>query len=104
MQIRLGTRRLFNRQDPHWDGYVEWIGRPELREVRTLDSALNEYIPEWGDRLCEGAPLVERRTIHNRYRAPLFVLCVDTGKDIIMSRLMIASPGPTSLFTQPSWR
>jgi phage terminase large subunit GpA-like protein len=41
-----------------------------------------------------GRPLVERPSVHNRYGVPLFVLCVDTGKDIVMSRLMIPSPGP----------
>ncbi len=33
---------------------------------------------------------------------PLFVLCVDTGKDIVMSRLMIPSPGPGYLHL-PEW-
>jgi len=28
------------------------------------------------------------------YRVKLFVLCVDTGKDIVMSRLLIRSAGP----------
>jgi len=37
----------------------------------------------------EGRPLVERPSIHNRYKVPLFVLCVGTGKDIIMGRLQI---------------
>ena len=40
-----------------------------------------------------GRPLVERPSIHNRYRVKLFVLCVDTGKDAVMSRLLIQSPG-----------
>ena len=41
-----------------------------------------------------GRPLVERPSKHNRYQVPLFVLCVDTGKDIVMSRLRISAPGP----------
>ena len=36
-----------------------------------------------------GRPLVERPSVNNRYGIPLFVLCVDTGKDIVMSRLQI---------------
>ena len=40
-----------------------------------------------------GRPLVERPSNHNRYRVPLFVLCVDTGKDIVLSRLHITAPG-----------
>jgi phage terminase large subunit GpA-like protein len=40
-----------------------------------------------------GRPLVERPTTHNRYRVKLFLLCVDTGKDIVLSRLRISSPG-----------
>ena len=49
-----------------------------------------------------GRPLVERPSAHNRYRVPLFVLCVDTGKDIVFSRLLIASPGPGYLHL-PDW-
>lgn len=49
-----------------------------------------------------GRPLVERPSSHNRYRVPLFVLCVDTGKDIVMSRLMISTPGPGFMHL-PAW-
>jgi phage terminase large subunit GpA-like protein len=49
-----------------------------------------------------GRPLVERPSDHNRYRAKLFVLCVDTGKDIVMSRLQILSPGPGFVHL-PEW-
>ena len=49
-----------------------------------------------------GKPLVERPSNHNRYRVPLFVLCVDTGKDLVFSRLRIASPGPGFLHL-PEW-
>lgn len=41
-----------------------------------------------------GRPLVERPSVHNRYRVKLFVLCVDTGKDIVLSRLQISPPNP----------
>ena len=41
-----------------------------------------------------GKPLVGRPTDHNRYRAKLFTLCVDTGKEIVYSRLRIGTPGP----------
>jgi phage terminase large subunit GpA-like protein len=49
-----------------------------------------------------GRPLVERPSVHNRYRVPLFVLCVDTGKDIVLSRLRIPSPGPGFVHL-PDW-
>ncbi len=49
-----------------------------------------------------GRPLVERPSQHNRYRVALFVLCVDTGKDLVMSRLMIHSPGPGYMHL-PEW-
>ena len=49
-----------------------------------------------------GRPLVERPSMHNRYRVPLFVLCVDTGKDVVLSRLRIASPGPGYVHL-PEW-
>ncbi|MFH1866353.1 MAG: terminase gpA endonuclease subunit, partial [Candidatus Eisenbacteria bacterium] len=41
-----------------------------------------------------GKPVVGRPSDHNRYRAKLFTLCVDTGKEIVYSRLRIAAPGP----------
>jgi phage terminase large subunit GpA-like protein len=43
-----------------------------------------------------GKPLVERPSTHNRYKLPLFMLCVDTGKEVVLARLQIAdkdSPG-----------
>ena len=49
-----------------------------------------------------GRPLVERPSIHNRYRVKLFLLCVDTGKDIVLSRLRIPSPGPGYVHL-PEW-
>lgn len=49
-----------------------------------------------------GRPLVERPSNHNSYRVPLFVLCVDTGKDIVMSRMMISSVGPGFMHL-PEW-
>jgi len=41
-----------------------------------------------------GQPLVGRPSPKNRYHVRLWVLCVDTGKDIVLSRLRIPSPGP----------
>lgn len=41
-----------------------------------------------------GKPVVGRPTDHNRYRAKLFTLCVDTAKETIYSRLRIGTPGP----------
>jgi phage terminase large subunit GpA-like protein len=49
-----------------------------------------------------GRPLLERPSQHNRYRVPLFVLCVDTGKEIVFSRLLISSPGAGYLHL-PDW-
>lgn len=49
-----------------------------------------------------GRPLVERPSVHNRYRVPLFVLCVDTGKDVVLSRLRIGSHGPGYVHL-PEW-
>jgi phage terminase large subunit GpA-like protein len=39
-------------------------------------------------------PLVERPSRTNRYALPLFVLCVDTGKDTVLGRLLTNTPGP----------
>jgi len=49
-----------------------------------------------------GRPLVERPSTHNRYRVKLFVLCVDTGKDSVFSRLRIPAAGPGYLHL-PDW-
>jgi phage terminase large subunit GpA-like protein len=49
-----------------------------------------------------GRPLVERPSHHNRYRVQLFVLCVDTGKDTVLSRLRIPTPGPGFVHL-PEW-
>jgi phage terminase large subunit GpA-like protein len=41
-----------------------------------------------------GREIVGRPSTNNRYRAKLFVLCVDTAKDVIYSRLRVPVPGP----------
>ena len=51
----------------------------------------------------QGKPVVpDRPSIRNRYRTKLFTLCVDTAKDIILSRLKIGSPGPGYVHL-PDW-
>ena len=54
-----------------------------------------------GDRSL-GRPLVGRPTINNAYRARLYMLCVDTGKDIVYSRMRIATPG-VGFMHLPDW-
>jgi phage terminase large subunit GpA-like protein len=49
-----------------------------------------------------GKPLVGRPSKHNRYRVPLFVLCVDSGKETVYSRLRIQTPGPGYMHL-PEW-
>lgn len=49
-----------------------------------------------------GKPVVGPPSVHNRYRTPLFVLCTDTAKDVIYSRLRIATPGPGYVHL-PNW-
>jgi len=49
-----------------------------------------------------GKPLVSRPSDRNRYRAKLFNLCVDTGKEIVYSRLRIGVPGP-GYCHMPEW-
>lgn len=49
-----------------------------------------------------GRPLVNPPSIHNRYKVPLFVLCVDTGKDLVVGRLGIGKPGP-GFYHLPDW-
>lgn len=40
-----------------------------------------------------GMPLVGRPSNKNKYAVPLFVLCVDSGKESILARLRIPAPG-----------
>lgn len=40
-----------------------------------------------------GRPLVERPTATNKYRVPLFVLCVDSGKETVLARLQVPARG-----------
>lgn len=49
-----------------------------------------------------GKPVVGRPTNNNRYRARLFTLCVDSAKEIVYSRLRVASPGPGYVHL-PDW-
>jgi phage terminase large subunit GpA-like protein len=49
-----------------------------------------------------GKPVVDRPTRNNRYRTPLFTLCVDTAKETVCSRLKIAAPDPGYLHL-PGW-
>lgn len=43
-EMWLSTRRVRRRGDPEWDGYIEFIGLPHLREVRTIDSWCNPCV------------------------------------------------------------
>lgn len=43
---------------------------------------------------ARGEPLVSRPRTRNRYKAKLFTLCVDTGKETVLKRLTIGAPGP----------
>ena len=49
-----------------------------------------------------GKPLVGKPSKFNRYRIPLYVLCVDTGKDIVMGRMQVGTPGPGYMHL-PDW-
>jgi phage terminase large subunit GpA-like protein len=49
-----------------------------------------------------GKPVVDRPTRNNRYRTPLYTLCVDTAKETVYSRLRIRAPGPGYLHL-PEW-
>mgnify|MGYP000945003717 CR=1 FL=1 len=48
-----------------------------------------------------GRPLVSRPSRGNRYKVPLYTLCVDTGKEAIMARLAITRPGPGFMHFPP---
>ena len=50
----------------------------------------------------KAAPLVSRPTVTGKYRQRLFTLGVDTGKDMVYSRLRITVPGPGYMH-MPDW-
>ncbi len=49
----VSTRQRFRYGDLEWDSYIAWIALPGLREVRTLDAALNKYVDHCGSLYCE---------------------------------------------------
>jgi phage terminase large subunit GpA-like protein len=49
-----------------------------------------------------GREIVSRASTRNRYRVKLWTLCTDTAKDVIYSRLRIATPGPGYMHF-PEW-
>lgn len=49
-----------------------------------------------------GQPLVGRPTANNPYRARLYMLCVDQGKEIVYGRLRSNTPGPGYMH-MPDW-
>ena len=40
----VSTRSTFGESDPGWADYKAFIGLPSLNAIRTMDSALNEYV------------------------------------------------------------
>lgn len=51
--LLVSTRRLFQRGDPGWESYVDFIGLPQLRKVITIDTSLNAYVDRCGDYIGE---------------------------------------------------
>jgi len=47
-----------------------------------------------GDGNSRGLPIVGKPSTSNRYRTPLFLLCVDTAKGMLAARLRMAKPAP----------
>ena len=49
----VSTRKKLRSGDDKWDSYISFIGLPGLREVRTIDSSLNEPVDHCGSYLCD---------------------------------------------------
>lgn len=112
-------------EDSIWLELDAWLAKPREHvhgrampiECTTVDSGghhsekVYEFCKVRGDRgvfaVRGGAelaqPLVGKPTANNRYRTPLFTLCVDTGKDRVYSRLKILGPGPGYLHFPRIW-
>lgn len=80
----LSTRRSFRAGDKGWAEYLRFIGLPDLREVRTLDSSLNAYVDD-GEPLVVGSAdeLEKARALLPRPRdaADYYLLAVDTAHE-----------------------
>jgi hypothetical protein len=51
--VWISTRQRFQYGDPKWEAYITRMKLPHLREVRTLDAALNKDVDDCGDMYCE---------------------------------------------------
>ncbi|MBW4662290.1 MAG: hypothetical protein KME15_26860 [Drouetiella hepatica Uher 2000/2452] len=43
-EMWLSTRGVRRAGDPEWEGYIQFVGLPHLREVRTIDSWCNSCV------------------------------------------------------------
>ena len=49
----VSTRQVLQLGDAAWDAYIKWIALPHLRQVRTVDPGLNEYVDDCGSIYCD---------------------------------------------------
>ncbi len=54
----VSTRQVFQRGDAAWDAYLAWIALPHLRQVRTVDAALNKYVDDCGSIPCDPSEIL----------------------------------------------
>lgn len=55
----LSTRIIRRKGEPEWDGYIDFIGLPQLREIRTIDSWCNPHAEGSGNYAVDSLEQVE---------------------------------------------
>jgi hypothetical protein len=55
----ISTRKKFTHTAPSWPKYAEFLGVGSLKEVRSLDRSLNDYVNECGAYPCSLSSIEE---------------------------------------------
>jgi hypothetical protein len=85
----LSTRKIFRQGEPNWDSYINWIGLPQLQEIRTIDAALNSYTTDGEDEVCTLATLanalqhIPKPSLETEY----YLLAINTREEPIPARI-----------------
>lgn len=114
-KVWLDLDGLLSKRLPHENGRRMRIDSTTVDSGGAFAEVVYKFCAVRGDRRIfpikggseAGRPLVSRPSTRNRYRTKLFVLGVDTGKEIVFSRLRIPPPKTPipvpGLMHFPSW-
>lgn len=80
---------------------VDTGGHATEAAYRYCSTRKNERVYAIKGGSIDGRPLVERPSAKNKYGIPLYILCVSTGKDMLMGRLHVNHVGPGYVHLPP---